>query len=853
MPVKKAAQSYPNLFLRRLRQEQGWSQKEVADRIDVAHAFMISRWESGAATPGPEYRQRLCELFGKSPRELGFFKQPSLPVAANPQVPIYDFMLPFRLSTAQTVVGRTELLADLVQRLCHQDERQLFAFSGLPGVGKTTLAVELAHTPEIRNYFQDGILWGALGPQANIFALLSRWGKLLNMDENEVKSLRSYDDWSAALCAAIGSRRMFIIIDDAWSLEDALRCKVGGPHCSYLLTTRIPEISMYFASDQVVPVPELGLNDGIDLITRIAPALVDLYPDAPRMLVESVGGLPLALILIGNYLLLQTRHFQHRRTQSALSKLQESETRLTLEFPIAGLNQETGQLVKMSLQTVIHTSETRLDTISRQALSALAVFPPKPDSFSEEAALAVAEAEVEVIDHLVDVGMIEINRQGRYQMHQVISDYERLEGHNSEAETRMLSYIVNFAERFRDDHNSLEQELAIITRSLQLAFEQKQYELLIRGAVACSKFLYSYGLQLVSESMLRNALLASELSHDVKRRIVILRDLTNIVKMLGNYSEAQALAEECLALQRQENQTPEIASEVLAHLGHIALQKGNYEAAKAYLHEGLVLARQHRLSKQICRLLGLLGIVVEFQGDFAQAERYWREGSRIAQRAGEPESFAYICGVLGSKLCEYERYEEGEEYLQKGLSLSQQLGSRPEICHFLLDLGDLALRRKENDKAEAYFQESLSLARIMRLHPALSAILLNLGELAVERSEYEEAEKYLQESLEFAQQRENSYFVSVIHVTQGDIYLKRKELKQAEYAFQAALEAAPDENWVLIARARYGLARVHLLCGERQKAWEQGMESLRTFEKTSAPQATEVRGWLEAYFEARVE
>ena len=33
---------------------------------------------------------------------------------------------------------------------------------------------------------------------------------------------------------------MLIVIEDAWQIEDALACKVGGAKCTYVLYTRFP-------------------------------------------------------------------------------------------------------------------------------------------------------------------------------------------------------------------------------------------------------------------------------------------------------------------------------------------------------------------------------------------------------------------------------------------------------------------------------------------------------------------------------------------------------------------------------------------------------------------------------------
>src|SRR5437660_8802996 len=69
--VKKAAHATPNRLLRVARKERGWTQQQVADRIGAPLSLNISRWENGTASPSPYYLEKLCQLFGKSVRELG--------------------------------------------------------------------------------------------------------------------------------------------------------------------------------------------------------------------------------------------------------------------------------------------------------------------------------------------------------------------------------------------------------------------------------------------------------------------------------------------------------------------------------------------------------------------------------------------------------------------------------------------------------------------------------------------------------------------------------------------------------------------------------------------------------------
>lgn len=65
-PVKVS----PRLRLSAERMRRRWTQLEVADRLGTTPGN-VSRWERGMTSPGPYFRRRLCELFGKSAQELG--------------------------------------------------------------------------------------------------------------------------------------------------------------------------------------------------------------------------------------------------------------------------------------------------------------------------------------------------------------------------------------------------------------------------------------------------------------------------------------------------------------------------------------------------------------------------------------------------------------------------------------------------------------------------------------------------------------------------------------------------------------------------------------------------------------
>ena len=66
--VQNAPPPRQRLVAERLRRR--WTQLEVADQLGTTPGN-VSRWERGLTSPGPYFRRKLCELFGRSAHELG--------------------------------------------------------------------------------------------------------------------------------------------------------------------------------------------------------------------------------------------------------------------------------------------------------------------------------------------------------------------------------------------------------------------------------------------------------------------------------------------------------------------------------------------------------------------------------------------------------------------------------------------------------------------------------------------------------------------------------------------------------------------------------------------------------------
>src|SRR5579864_9035870 len=210
--MKKAHKGTPNQRLKAERELRGWSQKYVAEQLGADH-YYLSRWERGTAFPSPYYRQKLCVLFDKNAQELGLLQEWSSEhdeeaseraiLSPPPTETVHDPAIPPLSVETTGLVGRDEMFAQLKERLLGGSNVGLTAINGLPGVGKTALAVALAHDGDVVGHFHDGILWAAMGPQPNVLGLLSRWGTLLGTPAVAAARLTSIEAWSQSIRAAI--------------------------------------------------------------------------------------------------------------------------------------------------------------------------------------------------------------------------------------------------------------------------------------------------------------------------------------------------------------------------------------------------------------------------------------------------------------------------------------------------------------------------------------------------------------------------------------------------------------------------------------------------------------------------
>lgn len=107
---------------------------------------------------------------------------------------------------------------------------------GAGGYGKTTLAMALCHHQNIRQVFDNGVLWVTLGETPGD---LSRYViDLIEVLSGERPGFAGLDAAVVRLGELLADRDILLVIDDVWNVSHLKPFLQGGSRCARLITTR---------------------------------------------------------------------------------------------------------------------------------------------------------------------------------------------------------------------------------------------------------------------------------------------------------------------------------------------------------------------------------------------------------------------------------------------------------------------------------------------------------------------------------------------------------------------------------------------------------------------------------------
>jgi pentatricopeptide repeat protein len=264
----------------------------MAEALDVYGKWRRRLIDELGVEPSPAIRALQGEILRDGPemtaREYPAYREPSIPSQLPPGIP--DF------------VGRDALVAELLGELASADDRDtppVLLLTGAGGIGKSSLAVRLAH--QVADAYPDGRLFAALrgttseprSPEAVLAGFLRAFGVPSDAVPADV------DESACLFRSLVHGRRVLFVLDDAAGEAQLRPLLPAGGGCAVIVTSRFALAGLELGRS--VPLDVLPAGDAAALLARLT-GNGESGKDslAAQRVLEYCGGLPLALRIVGS-------------------------------------------------------------------------------------------------------------------------------------------------------------------------------------------------------------------------------------------------------------------------------------------------------------------------------------------------------------------------------------------------------------------------------------------------------------------------------------------------------------------------------------------------------------------------
>lgn len=777
----------PNRQLRYERERRGWSQQDVADKVGTT-PLNVGRWERGVTVPGPHFRLKLGEVFGKSPTELGLVAdrlpdsllsgpvpaQTSVTTDTGPAVSIWN--VPYRRNGFFT--GREEVLERLHIALTAQNQpiaiSQPQAISGLGGIGKTQTAIEYAYR------FRDdyaAVLWIRAETTDLLVSDYLIIAALLNLSERNEQDQRkvvnavirwfdTHDNW-------------LLILDNADDLEMVREFIPSSGKGHVLLTTRTHSTGTIAGRIELdIMTVEEGMLFLLRRIKRIrGSAPLESAPESirsqTRAIVEEMDALPLALDQAGAYIeetgtgfsdyLKLYRARRHRllrmRGQDAAGHPEPVATTWSLSVEkISQANPAAAEL--LCLLALLHPDRIPESILVAGAPALGPVLEPLvSDEFDFNEALGELH-KYSLIKRDPEEKLIAIHRLVQAVIWDGMSEQEREEW----TERAIAALDVVFPEVSHEVWDQCERLLPHALNCLTTIAPQMERLVLASLLYKTASYLYERAQYAQAEPLYQRVLHIQDrtLGSTHPQIATTLNGLARLYLEQGRYEQAEPLFQRALRIHEQ---TPGSEDPLVAWPLHgLALlywRQGKYEQAEQ-LYRRTLYIRERTLGSEhmlVAYTLNNLALVYRDQGRYEQAEPLFQRALHILEQVSGPEhpTVAHPLNNLAEVYRDQGRYAEAEPLYQRALQIMEQgLGpEHPSVAHPLNNLAEVYRRQGRYEQAEPLYRRTLHIweQTLGPQHHLVADPLNNLAILYLEQGQYEQAEKFFRHALSIRQQQ----------------------------------------------------------------------------------------------------
>ncbi len=871
MPVACTQNSF--FRLKQERERHGWSQSELAERLGTTQVN-VSRWETGLTTPGPFFRQKLAEQFGKSLEELGLVSaiamtnEDAVAGEADSSAPVplvqpsQRWNVPHHRNPYFT--GREEILLHLYTILNTTSAAALTqtqAISGLGGIGKTQIAVEYAY--RYRDCY-SAVLWVSASSREAVISDFVMLAALLDLPEQYEQDqdivISAVKRWLAS------NSNWLLILDNVDDLQIIVEFLPTQSKVKVLLTTRLQALG---SVAQGIEVEKMGMDEGKLLLLRRTRALApdasleqcnkDLQAQAAEIVTE-LDALPLALDQAGAYID-ETRcglpaYLTLYRTRRR--DLLRRRGRQPVDHP-----EPVAATWSISFQQVEQSDPAAADLLRMLAFCSPEAIPEELlTEGANELGLALGPAAVDplqfndMIELLLHYSLIRRNPEER-----LLSVHRLVQAVLKDGMSRELTRI--WAERTIRAINCAFPEVKLTTwdqcqrclpHALLSMVHLDEYDLAFPEAAdllnKAARYLTDHAQYSQAEPLLKKALAIREQTVEVTHPDLArtLNDLGALYLTQGRYPEAEPLLEKALNI-RQKKLGPENpdTSTSLSNVAQLYHAQGRYDQAETLYRQALNVRKQVLVPnhQDTASSLNNLAELYTDQGKYSEAEQlYIRALEMQKQVLGENHpGVAYIVNNLATVYRKKGEYSHAEELFQEALNTQKRLlgPDHPDVAETLNNLARLYRAQGAYAKAEPFYLEALAIReKVFGLeHPQAAQSFYSLMKLRHSQGRYAEAENLGNQALKIQEQRlgKNHPDIAFTLGMLARIYQGQNDLALAEefYLRAEAIRKNTTAEHPHLALICNNLAEIYQAQGKYDEAGELISRSINIRERSLGP------------------